>query len=283
MRQFLTILIVLGGFISCAQKQEIKLESKMLPNHVYKMTLSTESESEIDFEGTKEQLDNIKANGIKLPIKTENESEFITTTTTYALNKDQSFEAIMEYGDIESIDKTNGIENKTLSPISGLKIKGVYGSDNKFRIDTMISETVDENLKMSLKASIEGLQSQIKFPDTPMKIGESFDQEMPMSIPIAGLSPVNLVINTNYKLIKILDNTAYFDISQTVNLGVNSEQFKVEASGEGKGKSELDIEKMYLTKNTTNLEMRLSVYISSLLVKAKIKSISGQNVEILKN
>ncbi len=283
MRQILTTLIIILGSISYAQKSEIKFDSRILPNHIYRMTFTSKSESEIDFEGTKEQLDNIKLHGINLPILTENKSEFVTTTITDSPNQDQSFEAIMEYGNIESISKTNGVENKSSSPISGLKIKGLYDANNRFMIDTIISSTIDENMKMSLRMSIEGMQNQIHFPDNPLKVGESFDQEIPMSIPINGLSPINLIIKTNYKLVKIQGNTAYFDLQQTVSLGVNSDQFKMEASGEGIGKSEFDIEKMHLIKNETNLDMSLSIDINNLLVNAKIKTISEQDVEIIKN
>ena len=280
MRHFTTILFLILGITSCAQKQEIRFESKFRPNMVYTMTFLTNSKSEVNFDGPKEKIDKIKASGIVLPMVTENTSKFITKTTTGKTDSDKSFKAIMEYGEIESIDKLNGEENKSSSPISGLIIKGQYNENNNFKIDTMISETLDQNLKNTLRASLEGIQSQIKFPDNPMKIGESFDQNIPMNIPIAGMTPVKVNINTNYKLRQIKDNRADFDIKQTVALDMNSNQLEVKASGGGKGKAEFDIEKMYIIKNETSLELNLTVTVNDLVVNAKISTQSNQDVKI---
>lgn len=280
MRHFITILFLIFGITSCAQKQETRFESKFRPNMVYTMTFLTNSKSEVNFDGPKEKIDKIKASGIVLPMVTENTSRFSTKTTTGTSDSNKNFKAIMEYGEIESIDKLNGEENKSSSPISGLIIKGQYNENNNFKIDTMISETLDQNLKNTLRTSLEGIQSHIKFPDKPMKVGESFDQNIPMNIPIAGVAPVKVNINTNYKLTQIKESQADFDIRQTVTLDMDSNQLEVKASGGGKGRAEYDIEKMYIVKNETNLELNLTVKVSDLVVNAKISTLSNQDVKI---
>jgi hypothetical protein len=265
---------------SCAQKQEIKFDSKIKPNLVYNMTFVTESKTVVDFEGPQEKLEKIKANGIVLPIVSESRSEFITKTTTGSLDKNNAFKAKMEYGEIESTEISNGEEKKSQSPVSGLIIKGQYNENNSFQIDTMISQTLDENLKKTIKTSLEGVQSQIKFPKNPMKVGDDFEQKIPMTIPIAGLPPVEVIITTNYKLIEVKENMADFDIKQTVSLAMESKQFDIDASGGGEGEAEFDIKRMYLIKNETNLDLKLVVNVNDLVVKAMIKTKSKQDVII---
>jgi hypothetical protein len=282
MRNILTFLLTIITLTSCAQKQEVKFESMIKPNRVYIMTFKTSSKSIVDFNGPKEKIERIKEKGITFPVITENKSEMVTTIYSDSLEKDQSFHATMKYGEIKSIDINNGAETESGSPISGLIIKGVYNSENKFKIDTFISEKIDANLKNTLKASIENAQDQINFPDKPMKIGDDFNQKMPMSIPIAGLNPIKVVINTNYKLIKIKDNIASFDLKRTIKLEVENQQFEVEASGGGKGISEFDIMNMYLTKEESDLDILLKINIKDMIVKTEIKSTTSQNVKIEK-
>ena len=265
---------------SCAQKQEIKFDSKIKPNLVYNMNFLTESKTVIDFEGPKEKLEKIKASGIVLPIVSKSKSKFITKTTTGSLNENNTFKAKIEYGDIESTEKSNGEEKKSKSPVSGLIILGQYNENNSFQVDTMISQTLDENLKNTLKKSLEGIQSQIKFPENPMKVGDDFEQKIPMTIPIAGLPPVQVIITTNYKLIVIKEGKAIFAINQTVALAMESEQFDIKAYGGGAGKAEFDINQTYLTKNETNLDLNLVVNVNDLVVKVKIKTKSKQVVII---
>ena len=159
-------------------------------------------------------------------------------------------------------------------------MKGFYNSENKFKVDTLISNKIDANLKNTLKMSIENAQDKISFPDKPMKIGDDFDQKMPMNIPIAGLNPIKVIINTNYKLTKIKNNIAYFDLKRTIKLEVENKQFEVEASGGGKGISEFDIENMYLTKEESDLEILLTINVKDMIVKTDIKSTTSQNVKI---
>lgn len=280
MRNIGTILFLIIGLNSIAQKQEIKFESKFKPDLIYTMTFLTNSKSVLDFEGPKNIIDKIKANGTILPMVTENTSKFITKMTTDSIDINKNFKAIMEYGDIELVDKINGEEKKSHSPVSGLIIKGVYDEKYSFQIDTMISETLDQNLKNTLKASLEGIHTQIKFPEKPMKIGDSFDQNISMPIPIADLTQVKVNIKTNYTLNKIKGNKANFNLKQTVSLDLETNQFNVKISGGGEGTTVFDIKKMYVTKNETNLVLDLALNVNDLVIKTKIKSTSKHKVKI---
>ena len=280
MRNFATLIILIIGISSCAQRQGITFESKYKPDLMYTMTFLTESKSVLNFNGSKDKIDKLKAKGIMSPLISESKSEYTTKTTTGSIDSNRNFKATIEYGRIESIDKRNREEKKSLNPVSGLIINGEYDENNSFHIDTMISESFDYELKNTLKTSIEGIQNHIKFPDKPMKVGDSFDQNIPMSIPIADLPPIKVSINKQYKLVKIKKNIAYFSIKQTVTLDMETNQFNVQTSGGGNGSAELDIEKMFVTKNETNLALNLVITVNDLIINANIESKSNHAVII---
>ena len=65
-----------------------------------------------------------------------------------------------------------------------------------------------------LKTTLENVQQAIKFPEKPMKVGESFNSEIPMTIPMEGMNPISVKINMEYLLTEIKDGKAFFDIKQ---------------------------------------------------------------------
>jgi hypothetical protein len=242
--------------------------------------MTTSSETEVDFSGNQERIDKIKANGTKLPIIIVGSSESTTTTTTGSLTADKTFPAKMVFDKVTSTQKQNDKESKVDKSMSGLIIEGFYENGNRLKIDTMISETMDENTKSLIKSTLEKVQEKIKFPESPMKIGDTFKQEMPMQIPMAGLNPIQLVIITNYKLTDIKNNKATFDFLQSVTLDISGKQTNVSATGEGKGISEFDISNNTITKYESDLTMTMTTTANDLIVSAKINSKSKQTVTI---
>jgi hypothetical protein len=164
--------------------------------------------------------------------------------------------------------------------MTGLIIEGFYENGNRLRIDTMISTTIAEGTKSIIKSTLENAQQQISFPKDSMKIGDNFEQKVPLQIPIGGQSPVKVVIITNYKLIAIKNNKATFDIVQTVTLDIATEQNNVSATGTGTGVSEFDILNNTITRNETDLAMTMSLTENDLIITAKIKSVSKQLVTV---
>jgi len=279
MRYLLLLSLAIVTLTSCGQ-DKVTFKSYFRPNKEYKTTMTTSSETEVDFSGNQEKIEKIKANGTKLPMIVASSSEMTTTMTTGATTSDKSFPARMIYGKVTASKIVNGKETKEEKAMSGLIIEGFYTSENKLRIDTMISDKMDENTKRIIKSTLENVQQQIKFPDKPMQVGDSFDQILPMQIPVAGLNPVKVVITTNYKLKDISSGTARFDIVQTVTLDIENEQANVSATGEGIGISEFDIINNITTRYESDLTMIMKMTAEDLIISAKINSKSKQTVTV---
>lgn len=242
--------------------------------------MTTSSDTEVDFTGNEETIEKIKANGIKLPMIVAGSSEMTTTMTTGALTADKDFPASITYGKVIASQIMNGKETKEENSMSGLIIEGFYTEENKLRIDTMISDRMHENTKQIIKSTLEDVQQQIKFPEQPLKVGDSFEQKIPMQIPLAGLNPVKVVVSTNYRLKDISDGKAKFDIFQTVTLDMEIEQANVSASGEGTGISEFDITNSTITRYESDLTMTMKMTADDLIMSARINSKSKQLVTV---
>ena len=82
----------------------------------------------------------------------------------------------------------NGQTNQKDSPLKGMRIEGRYDSNNVFKVDTIIGSNVNSALRTTLTSTLENVQEQIKFPDYPLKLGDRFNQTLPMTIPVAGIT-----------------------------------------------------------------------------------------------
>lgn len=241
--------------------------------------MTTSSETEVDFSGDQTRIQKIKDNGTKLPIIVIGASKSVTTTTTGAMTLDKTFPARMVFEKVKSSQIQND-KTKEDTSMTGLIIEGSYEDGTKLKIDTMISDTMDEATKSVIKSTLENVQQQISFPERPMKTGDTFDQRIPLQIPIGGQSPVKVVIVTNYKLTSIKNNKATFDIKQDVTLDISTEQNNVSATGTGTGVSEFDIANSTITRYESDLAMTMSLTENNLLITAKIKQKSKQLVTV---
>jgi hypothetical protein len=274
------ILLILISITSCAQ-ENVVFKTKFKPNKKYKTQLKTTSHTEIEFIADKEIIDRIKSQGIELPMITESETNMSTDIITQNLDKNGEFPATMEYGKIISKTTISGKTTTEEKPYSGMKILGKYDSENKFKVDTIIGDKVSQQMRNILNTTLESVQQTIKFPEKTMKVGDKFNSEIPMTIPMEGMNPISVKINMEYLLTEIKNRKAYFDIKQTLGLDMSQEQLNIIASGTGTGISEFDIEENYLTKYKSELPMNMTIKVNEkMTMKMKMTTTSEQNVVI---
>ena len=280
MKNLLLLTFIVIFFNACGQSQEVVFDTKFQPNLEYTTELISTSKNKVNFSGPEEQINNIKASGIELPMLTEGSTSMTSIIKTFELEKDSSFKAKMTYEKVKSIQVQNGERTEKESPITGMQIEGFYNSLNKFKIDTIISDKIDDATRQTLVYTLENVQNQINFPDYPMKVGDSFEQETPMNIPVAGMSNVSIVIMTTYELARISGDIATFDFDQDIQLNMDIEQANVSATGGGTGTSHFDISKKFITRYESDLTIEMEMQVEELKVNAEINAISTQNVTI---
>ena len=265
----LTLLVFIITSLTCSAQDGVTFKAYFKPNKIYKTTIITVLKSEVDFSGDPEIIDKMKASGTSIPMIMSVSGELITTTTTGEYSTDKSLPAKIVYEKMTSTQKLNGKETTADQPASGLIIVGFYTTENKLVIDTMISKTMDSTAMKIFRSTVEMVPQQIKFSETPLKVGESFEQKLPMKTPAVGLRSAGVVIVTNYKLVAIKGAKAIFDVLSNVTMDVAEDKAGISATGKGFGVLEFDMINNVVTRDESELTMIMKMNVNGLLLSSK--------------
>lgn len=258
---FFIILLLIS--LTCYGQKTFEFESKINPEKIYTLSMNMSSTNKVRY--LTERAD------LKDKISEGNSSTVMTRiTTTKKLDENGQFPATIVYGKIIKI--TNGI--KTENPITGTIVNGFY-KENRLNVQEVISDQLNEKTKKSIKYALENVKPDIDFPKSPLKIGDSFEHKMPMTIPIDGANPVKINIIKIFTLKSVKDNIATFDLKEKIELSTEIEQVNVIASGKGNGTVEFNISENHIVKNNATFTIELNVKISNeLTVNTVVGSIS---------
>jgi len=264
------IIIILSTFIihSCKGQEEIDFKVGYLPNYNYTLTQKIISENNVKYIASEDFIQNLKNNGIENPTITKDTSLLKSISKTGKLNGNQ-FQI-----DIELLESNN----QTI--VSGTKFFG-KSIEGKIKLDSINSPSMTEEKKKMLLPAIESMMSQIKYPDRKIKVGESFEQKNPMSMPIADVT-IEMEINSIYTLEKVENGIGYFDLDQIYKIKSATKDYEMELEGTGNGRIQYDIEKQFFTKYYLEMEMNLTAELEAFGIELQTKSVTDQTTEIIK-
>lgn len=274
------LLLLLVAITYFAQGQEVIFKSRFLPDKEYFTSSSTDSKNTLDVSGPEERILKIKENGFDFPIESITQTQIQTEMKNGEKQADESFLYTMLYKSINTITIQNGNQEEKENPMTGLVIEGKYKSDGQVEVLNIISDKVNDATKNIIKSSLEKVTQSIPFPEEPMKIGDSFNQIIPMTIPVADLASVNIKISTTYTLDEIKDSIAYFNLNQKIELNIDQEEATIKAEGKGIGKAIYDTKYNYIKDYGADLNMKISVGIEDLIFTVELVTKTSQMVEI---
>jgi hypothetical protein len=241
----------------------------------------TTSDGEFAFTGNEEMIEKIKANGTKLPIKFSSTSESNSTTSTGERNDDNSVPVRIVIDRSVNIQSANGQDlNKDNDLLSGIVVEGVYENGVKLRVDSIISDKLDTETKMMLRSVLESVLQNMTFPEKSLGIGDSFDQNIPMSIPSVGGRPINAEISLKYTLKKVKRGIAYFEIEQSLTMDMGMDQANITVTGGGMGMAEYVIDSHMLTNFESDLAMKMHMSMGELMMDGSFKVKSIQSITV---
>ncbi|SFJ40104.1 hypothetical protein [Myroides guanonis] len=277
------VVLLLLNTVAVFAQEEVLFKAVFKPNKVYKTYMKTTSYTETDFTGNAAIIEEITKNGVSLPMISDNEMFINLELKTYSSNDLGEFKGVLEYKNMVNNMTVNGQTTDQGNPFLGVKIMGTYDSNNRFSLDTIVGNQLTDQLRDIMKTTAENMQEAVKFPANPLKIGDSFDMDIPMSIPIDGIGTISFIIRTNYLLKEIKGSLAHFDIVQSIELETTGSKTNMSASGEGVGTLDYDIKENYIVRNDVNLPMEMSIIINEdLSLVVKVKSITEQRVVMSK-
>lgn len=272
MKNIYLLIFVFIPFLIFGQSVDFKI--KYTPQTKYLQKVKQSIENTLYYTASDNILEKLKNSGVQNPTVTTNVNTIESVFKSGKLQGDGSFPVSIEF--LSSINS----ENKTVIP-NGTLIYG-KGTISKMPIlDSIVSKDLDENFKKNLLQTVQSTFSQLDLPEKKIKIGESFSQETPFIIPIAGTS-LEMILTTTYKLVSIVNKSANFDISILYTMKISVEKYNIKGSGTGKGNMSYDTVNHFPTKYDLDTEMVFDMKQEAFNIQVKTKSGFYQTVQILK-
>jgi len=247
------IFILIFAFANTFAQRTTVFKMKYLPGLIYTSTQTINSLTQIDFTGDKAELDKLPVS--QLPIVLQNKSNLKYTVKTGGLNSKKNFWGIVQY--LYAINKQliNGNQTEGIDTLKGKEFAGLF-VNGAFRLDSVKNVQISDTLKNVVAATINSVK--IIFPDKVLKPGDSFSQDVPMTMPVSG-KPVTVNTHIVYKLTDIKNGAAFFDVTQTADFKTHTDQGDMEISGNGEGHIFYDLQYSFFRvyQNTLNLKFTL--------------------------
>ena len=250
-------LLITSSLASCAQESVI-FKPKFKANTKYRNDMKMTMKSEVDFAGDEAMIETLKQNGSQMPMVTTSETTMSSLATTGKTDKNGNIPVTMVF---EKMASNMTVQGKTITnenPYKGAKILGKYENGQKFIIDSTVGGNVTEELKRSMQAMMESAQNAIKFPEKPMKVGETFKSDAPLKLPIPGMQSGSAKMEIDYLLTEIKGNKAFFDVTQKISMNMSNEKAQLKATGTGTGKMVYDIKDQFITTYKADMPMEMT-------------------------
>lgn len=260
-RGFLLFIIISLPFRLWAQS-EVLVKIQFMPRKNYHNSTHITSEGVVTIKADSIILEAMKKHGRKNPSTVRQEETIITNTKTENKQDDGKIPFTMKMDTVSVIRLVNDTLyhiNPFSSLDSTLTVTGYYYNDS-LKIQNIKPTKLGPFTNVTLKKYITNLTRKVKFPDSLLKIGDSFKHEVPIKMPIMGTDSLGMVINTTYTLSKIESGLAIFDIKQDYTAEGDFNGIKASTSTNGGGKAVYNIVEKQLvefkteSKSTTIIE-----------------------------
>lgn len=250
MKKSLSIVALLLSISAGAMAQkQVLFKIKYNPNQHYAMLMKMNMNMEMNVSGDSAMINKIKASGQSFPMIMTMDMATNGDIKTGAINKASQIPFTMIVGIKPAKMTMNGKEMAIPMPATNETLFGTSNSQGALTIDS-VSGKKDPAVKASMSKLIENLTANIKFPEKAMKVGESFVQDVPMDMPMAGMT-TKMDCKVTYTLVSINGDKANFDlkydIKSDINSGAAGQAMAITMTGDGDGKMLYDISTNYAT------------------------------------
>lgn len=269
---YFTFFIFIASNIYSQERVDFKVEYK--PSYTYTQLTEQNSSQEITYLGSDEVLEKLKSKGIENPTVTNTLTLLKNINKTGKL-KNNEFSLKIEFKD------TGEKKVKNIIPF-GTVIYGKVKIGEKPTLDSVNSPKMDIEYKKVFLSTMQSVLSQITLPNKEIKIGETFTREMPLTFPI-GSESLKMTNTITYKLIRIENNKAYFDIIQNYTINITDKKDDINANGIGDGVLIFDMTNNFYLKYELNSDINMEINKGSFTAKVKSKNKFVQNTTISKN
>lgn len=261
MKTLLIFSFLLLSLADLKAQDGVVFKIKYLPGHSYQSTIKGTAKISAKVRGEQQMMDKLKTFGItnKADVDLDLSASGITRTGTAA--SDNTFAVSSEYKVTNVALNLNGREFP-LPPMimeKSMKIYAHSSIDGKLKMDSVAGKKANDSTQTKAEHMMDMFQNMVKFPDKPLRPGDTFTQSAPMTIPIKG-NDIHVTGKVVYKLVSISDGKAYFDLTPDVSLEGKVHDMNVTIKGNGQGKMVYSIKDNFpLSKEgVVNLTVKVS-------------------------
>ena len=275
MKTFKLVLLLFITSVSLVFGQEKRyfFKYEFQPNSKYLIKLKTDMDGGYKFVGSKEVIDKIGMNEVKMKMNMN-----MGSTISTQKKQDNKIPFVLEYTDYISEAEINGEKVNRKIPIQGVKLSGDIINGKKMEVKNVEGD-IDEDTKKILAESIKQFSAiDTDFPKEGLKIGDSFDVVVPYK-QSTQMGDIEMKMNIKYTLLKVEKEEAYFDMLIDFVMGdKNVKNMDLSASGDGKGFLLFDMKNNYFTSQNIDMTINLKLKTELLTLEntSKAKSVVTQ-------
>ena len=265
MKKYIYLLLLLIVFKAEAQ-DGVVFKMKYLPGHNYNGGITMAINCKISLSGDQKILDQINSQGVTQPIALDMTISMKGITKTGLPGKNNVFPLTMNYK-LDSLKLNMGGKAIPIPEKANpdMMVYGHVGSDGKLVADSLSGGTAKDTSQKKITQMMNTFQNMVKFPDRPLHIGDTFTQDMPFNLPVAGNS-MAANAKVTYKLVSIDNGMAYFDVEQNMDMNIPIKTESMNLQGKGTGKLIYDIENNFPSDYKVNITLKFSGKIATLQI-----------------
>jgi subtilisin family serine protease len=261
MKKGLLIAFMCLGITQLWAQQGVVFKIKYLPNKNYQSNISMDMKANATVTGDQQIIDKLKEQGITQPVNANLSIALGGIMKTGAMSADQSMPVSIDYkvNNISFSANGNQVPIPPKATEKDIKMVGHISQDWKLKIDSANGKAVADSAQQKMQQMMNMVQKQIQFPDKPLKPGDSFTQTIPMNIPAKDGNNIKIDVGVTYKLIRIGDGKAYFDMIPNFSLNIQVKNFTVDMSGTGTGSMVYSIKDSFPISKEGNVNVKIKV------------------------
>jgi hypothetical protein len=222
----------------------------------------------VDLSGNDELINQLKSQGFGKPVIAKMGLDMSGNIKTGQTGTNSIFPVVTSFK-VDQLNIKVGEKDIPMPAKTNVEtiIYGHVGPDGKLKADSLNGKNVKDTSEKKITQLMNSIQNKIKFPDEALKIGDTFTQDVPINLPMAGNGSGNTNIKAVYKLISISNGQAYFDIIQTADINLDLKGIVIAIKGNGTGKLIYSIKDSFPLDYTSNLNLKVDGNINTLIIK----------------
>jgi hypothetical protein len=251
------------------QATPIELNFSPQPSRVVENRITTSMTQRVDLKGDEDLIARHFSQGTTFPSTIRTESRLVTRQSSEAKNRDGSFNFEIQYLDSESKSlNAIGLPMPVGDPAAnlvGTRVNGRVDSAGRAHYVSHVSSRVNSLSPSEVAAVLQGTFSAMaKLDRIKLNVGEIATQDFRLDIPLPGLSPVTLLMESTYRLVEVAGDDARFSVQTRFALGEFPKGAHVALTGSGYGAMIYNTSLMSMTSSSTIMRLKLKVRLNQL-------------------